>query len=163
MFQPLLTAGRALVVLFFLVGMPLLAIPGVLEWLRGDPVERRLRVLHDLPPAATGTESALVEKVSTAVFLQPEQTPEITSSASTSTSTSTSKELEQLAAEIQALGATFYRLERVSDAPDAAYRFTAQFLGGGTPPRRMNLEATAADPQVAMRDVLMAARRREAR
>lgn len=157
MLQALLTAGRSLVVLSFLVGMPLLAIPGVLEWLRGEPVEHRLRVLHDLPPVATSTESALAEEVSTAIFLQPEKPPEITSS------TSTSKELEQIAAEIQALGATFYRLERVSDAPDAEYRFMAQFLSGGSPPRRMNLEATAADPQAAMREVLTAAMRREAR
>jgi hypothetical protein len=158
--QPLIILGRVVVVLVFLFGMPLLAIPGVLEWLREGVESPRLRTMANapvegssVPPQVAHNGVSLVEEqsaseVTSALFLESVKTTETASLASSRT------ELEELAAKIQAQGATFYRLDRISDSPEAGYRFTAQFLRGGTPPRRMNLEATDADPRRAMQQVL---------
>ena len=159
MHQPLITLGRVVVVLAFLIGMPLLAIPGVVEWLRSGPASPHTSIVAghlthkgpvlSEPPVLTPQDTT--QEIASAIFLQSVKASE---SASLPSSRA---ELERIAAEIQALGATFYRLDRISDAPGAEYRFTAQFLRGGTPPRRMTFEATSADPQQAMRQVLAAA------
>jgi len=63
------------------------------------------------------------------------------------------QDLGELAAEVQSLGATFYRLDQVGSSPDR-YQFTAQVAHPGDVPQRAQYSATATRPGDAMQQVI---------
>jgi hypothetical protein len=144
---------RLLLVLGFLVGMPILALPPVAAWceqgLYPQP-KRRVVAARPLPkppvePLGTRPWPKMPPTVAQVEYLAPDSTLPLVTRAP--------DDLEALAAEVQALGASSYRLEQVQTEP-LLFRFVAEFESAGVPPRRWQHVATNRDPAAAMRKVL---------
>lgn len=173
-----ITAVRLLVVLTFLVGMPVLALPQSIDWvaehLYPAPIAKvRLAspappfevatVAHEVPVeslesgAATSLESlGLAHPFENAAIATP---VEIANPAPIITPERRRELMIACEAELQQLGATFYRLEAVDDE-GSAYRFIAQFEESGGLPERFQRMTTHADPLVAMQEMVAQVRSR---
>lgn len=148
---------RLLLVLGFLIGMPILALPPVANWcetqLYAPTPQRRVIAARPLPgsadkPVAIGERTLLpwIEQT-TYVELPSEPAP------ATEPPVAEPVDLNFLAAQVQALGATFYRLEQLP-ADGGLYRFTAEFQSDGPVPKRAHYTATAAEPAMAIESVI---------
>ncbi len=149
---------RLVLVLTFLIGMPVLALPQVADWcearLYAPSPKRRIvaaRVLPTtkptvVPVVAIGDRTPL-PWADQAEYAEPVTEPTRPPTAATT------PDLGALAAEVQALGATFYRLEQVGKSP-GLYQFTAQFERAGAVPQRTQFVATAPQPADAIQQVI---------
>lgn len=149
---------RLVVLLTFLVGMPVLALPQVADWcgarLYAPPAKRRIVAARPspMPPLPVVKATALGDRTELPWVAQAEYctTAPITSASVTSLP---EPDLGALAAEVQTLGATFYRLDQLRKEP-ALYRFTAQVESDGPVPQRAQFSATAASPAGAVQQVI---------
>jgi hypothetical protein len=128
---------RLVVVLIFLVGMPVLALPPVADWCEGwlypQTVSRRASpAVHQPAP------HPLPENVTPATFTSPAPPP--------------AESLDVLLAQVRSLGAADYRLEEPGES--GQYRFVAEFRVEGPLPRRWQYAGVAAEPDAAVRDVI---------
>lgn len=165
MVRMLYTGLRLLVVLAFLLAMPVLALPPVADWCEAQlyPPPARRRVVTARPPplaaapAPVSAASPTVDRsVQTAGFEQS-AAPDGSAVGQMATyerpAPTGPDELARLAAEVQRLGATFYRLE-MADPAIPTYRFVAQFERPGLPPARWQAAAIDRDPAEAIRQVI---------
>lgn len=176
----MLMSVRLLVVLAFLVGMPLLALPDVADWCEGHlypPLAHRQR-----PAVVSRPLQMLIEPITQAIERPAAQFDQITRNVEPASFThpfesrvhaaqiehgavtplpapprdllADRQEIAKLEAELQQLGATFYRLESPK-APNLPFQFIAQFerqVAGL--PERFQLTTSDLDPLVAMRQMV---------
>jgi hypothetical protein len=138
---------RLLIVLAFLVGMPVLALPPVADW-----CESRIYP----PPARREIASAPVKKVSSepSFSVRSEEPTAIQPASFDDPVESPGGEtLGSLLDELHSLGAADYRLDEVAGEPPQ-FRLVAEFRSEGPLPQRWQYSATDADPQTAVRDVI---------
>lgn len=161
---------RFFVVTAFLVGMPILALPQIADWVTerlygssnhasqpvaaqvtaSRPVQVQAPVPVD-PPLGTEPNSQSLESPPSAPF------PEFP--ARSGAQVPDREQLASYEAELQSLGAIFYRLEYLESDP-AAFRLTAQFERRGPLPERFQTSTTAADPAAAMQAMIEQVRTR---
>ena len=154
----LIMGVRLVVMLTFLVGMPVLALPQVADWcaarLYAPPAKRRIVAARPapvpLPPVVQATELGARTELPWAT--QAEYT-DAAAEIPVAAVAPPEPDLGALAAEVQSLGATFYRLEQLQREP-VLYRFTAEVQSAGAVPQRAQFSATAASAAGAVRQVI---------
>jgi hypothetical protein len=135
---------RLLVVLTFLVGMPVLALPPVADW-----CERQ--IYRDSPPSDFNSDP---EKTVTALQ-QPELfTPEVRAGFKAPAEPPVEQEsMDALLAELRSLGVDDYQLDEVAGEPPH-YRLVAEFRSDGPLPERWQYSAVGEKPQFAVREAI---------
>ena len=138
---------RLLIVLAFLVGMPVLALPPVADWCESriypPPVRREIAIAPATKITAEPPFPAIVDgptAIQPASFDTPVESPPCDTVGS-------------LLNELHSLGAADYRLDEVAGEPPQ-FRLVVEFRSEGPLPQRWQYSATDADPQTAVRDVI---------
>lgn len=152
---------RAALVLTFLLAMPILALPPVAAWFEArlypPPARRRVVAARPAPAELAPTSSATPLGERTPLpWVAPvayESLAEPNEPTAPPESSAAQRDLDQLAAVIQSLGATYYRLEQVA-SPAGHFRFSAELQAAGDPPQRRQYSATASSPELAMQQVI---------
>ena len=148
---------RLALVLTFLIGMPVLALPQVANWceaqLYAPKAKRRIVAARVLPATPTVVPVAALGDRTPLPWIAHADHIEAAEDPSPAPAAEPAQDLGALAAEVQTLGATFYRLDQVQSSPDQ-YQFTAQVALPGAVPQRAQYSATAARPGDAMQQVI---------
>lgn len=160
MMRYVVVALRLLLIMVFLVGMPVLALPPVADWCEAQLYARAGRRVVAARPSPTPKVVAVTEvstdktpllDVSQARYLEP--------AAALPAKEPERADPARLAAEVESLGATFYRLEQLQEQPPL-YRFIAQFERAADVPVREQFAANGSDPGAAIADVITQIRAR---
>lgn len=156
-----LMAVRVLIVVAFLVGMPVLALPQIADWVTAEIYFSAVGKVSK--PGAPQVEAPVVKaspKIMPVVALEtvgslnsPPPDPFPTFPARSEPATSQREQLAACETELQNLGAIFYRLEQVPGEA-ANFRLIAQFERAEPLPERFQVTTTAADPASAMRQMI---------
>lgn len=164
----MMIAVRLTVVLTFLVGMPLLALPQVADWCEAklyvSAVAKHSQIAAKPGPAHPSPPAFFPRAIEPASFTHPFESTAHAASPEGATPTAPvasaphdpladRQEIAQLEAELQRLGAIFYRLE-APESPSLTYRFVAQFERQAGLPERFQVTTTHADPLVAIRQMV---------
>ena len=129
---------RILVVLTFLVGMPILALPSVADW-----CERQIYPAAAPRVVAPASDTALRESspAAQAVLATAIEPP------------ANAETLDSLLTELRSLGAADYRLDEMQTDPPQ-FRMVAEFRSEGPLPKRWQYTANGENPQSAVREVI---------
>jgi hypothetical protein len=148
-----ITALRLVLIMSFLAAMPVLALPPVADWCEGQiygQPSRRVIAARPLPTPAPGVASTGATDWPDEIWDASQAAFEVSVAQSPA---GQQGDLTELARQVEALGASFYRLEHLQEQPPL-YRFTAQFSEQGDVPRRWQHSATREDAASAMQQVI---------